>query len=123
MNMLNLIVLLIIPLTMIGFGLIFKKNPPKTRNMGYGYRTTWSMKSQETWDFAHEYMGKVWLYTGIPLVIIPIVPLIAFRNLDKDALGNIILIIFVIQLVGMILPILPTEIALKKRFDKTGNRK
>ena len=116
----NLFVLLIMPLTMIGFGLLFVKNPPKTRNVGFGYRTTWSMKSQETWDFAHYYMGKAWLYAGIPLGLVTILLLIVFRNLDKDALGNIMLVVFGLQFIGLLLPIVPTEVALKSRFDKKG---
>ena len=41
---------LLIPVMMIVFGLIFLKNPPKEINWAYGYRTSMSMKNQETWD-------------------------------------------------------------------------
>ena len=70
-----LILLLIFPVTMIGFGVLWKKSPPKTINMAFGYRTTRSMKNKETWDFAHKYMANTWLYIGIPLGIIPIMHL------------------------------------------------
>jgi uncharacterized membrane protein len=118
-----LIVLLLIPLTLIGFGVLWKKNPPKTINWAYGYRSTWSMKSKETWDFAHRYVGRLWVYTGIPLALISVLALIAFRNSDLDELGRIVLIVNAIQLLGLFLPIIPTEIALKNRFDKGGNKK
>jgi uncharacterized membrane protein len=118
-----LIILLLIPATMIGFGLFWRKNPPKTINWVYGYRTSWSMKSQETWDFAHKYVGTIWLYTGILLCLISVMTLIVFRNCSPTVLEGIILIITAVQLVGLFLPIVPTEIVLKKRFDKNGNRK
>lgn len=117
-----LIVLLLIPAIMIGLGLTWRVNPPKAINMIHGYRTTRSMKSQETWDFAHRYVGTIWLYAGIPLCIISIVLLVSFRNYDKDVFVGIVLIITIVQFVGLCLPIVPTEIALKKRFDKNGSR-
>lgn len=41
---------LMIPVLMIVFGKVFIKNPPKTRNGIYGYRTRRSRKSQDAWD-------------------------------------------------------------------------
>lgn len=43
----------IIPFTMIGFGKYFCKSGPKDINMAFGYRTGMSMKNKETWVFAH----------------------------------------------------------------------
>ncbi|MFZ5353137.1 MAG: SdpI family protein [Bacillota bacterium] len=117
------ITLMLIPATLVGFGLLWRKHPPKTINFAYGYRTSWSMKSQETWNFAHKYAGKIWLYTGIPLGILSAVVLIIYRNLDLEKLGQFVIILNIIQLVGLFSPIIPTEIALRKRFDKNGNRK
>lgn len=117
------IALMLMPATMIGFGLLWRKNPPGKINMAYGYRTTWSMKSQETWDFAHKYAAKIWLNTGIPLAVISIALLLVFRNADKDKLGQVVTIINAVQVIGLLLPIAPTEIALRNRFDKNGRRK
>lgn len=111
-------VLLLIPGTMIIFGLIWQKWPPKTINCIYGYRTKQSMKSQESWKFAHRYAGTIWLYSGVPLLIVSIVLLVIFRSDIKDELAITALIINGIQLVCIFLPIIPTEIALKERFDE-----
>ena len=64
---------LLLPCVMMGFGREFMKNPPKEINPGYGYRTTMSSKSQETWDFAQRYMGKVWYKAG-RVLLVPHVP-------------------------------------------------
>ena len=43
---------LMIPAVMIGFGRSFFKRPPRDINATFGYRTTMSMKNQETWKLA-----------------------------------------------------------------------
>lgn len=43
----------LIPVTMIIFGILWKSHPPKSINWAYGYRTSMSMKNNETWKFAH----------------------------------------------------------------------
>ena len=37
------------------------KYPPKEINGIIGYRTTMSRKNMDTWKFAHDYCGKLWL--------------------------------------------------------------
>jgi len=118
-----LVMIIIIPATMIFFGMWWKKRPPKTINQVYGYRTVRSMKSQQTWNFAHRSIGIIWLYSGIPLGLLSILMLIMFKEGDKDTLGGITLVITGIQLIGLCFPIIPVEIALKKKFDENGNRK
>ena len=51
----------LIPLTMIGFGKYFSYNSSKGI---YGYRTFMSMKNEETLKFAHDYCGKLWWRLG-----------------------------------------------------------
>lgn len=118
-----LIVVLLIPATMIGFGLSWRNNPPKTVNATYGYRTSRSMKSRGTWEFAHRYAAVVWLIAGTPLCILSIVILSVFRNYGINELGIIVIIIVAVQMVGLFLPILPTEAALRRNFDENGKRK
>ena len=57
-----LIMDLLIPFTMIGFGKMFLKKAPDQINYVFGYRTSMSMKNQDTWVFAHHYCGKIWIY-------------------------------------------------------------
>ena len=44
---------LLIPAVMLFFGQRFLNKPPKKINSLYGYRTSRSMKNQQTWDCAH----------------------------------------------------------------------
>lgn len=117
-----LIVLSLTPATMMGLGLMWKNNAPKTINMAYGYRTTRSMKSQEAWDFAHKYIAKLWLNAGLVLEVVSIIFLLIFRNHDPNVLGTTVIIITIAQVAGLCLPIIPTEIALKNRFKEDNKR-
>ena len=45
-----LIMDLLLPFTMIGFGRYFMKKAPKEINSVFGYRTSMSMKNKDTWN-------------------------------------------------------------------------
>ena len=85
------ITVLLIPFLMISFGGLFSRSAPKEINSAFGYRTSMSMKNEDTWKFA-------------------------------DPVGNMGLIITFLQLIPLILPIFFTEKALRKHFDRSGNR-
>ena len=52
-----LLFVLLIPLTMIYFGRRFFREPPASINAAFGYRSTMSMKNQETWKLARTVCG------------------------------------------------------------------
>ena len=54
-----LIMGLLIPLTMVGFGKLFLTRAPKNINMVFGYRTVMSMKNRDTWEFAHKMIAHL----------------------------------------------------------------
>lgn len=121
-----LVMNLLIPLTMIIFGYIYNKKPPqkpKSKFAYSGYRTSMSMKNEETWEYANRFFGKLWFRFGIPVGVISIIPFFFFIGKDKDTVGFAGMIICYVQLVAMLLPVIPTEISLRRRFDKNGNRK
>ena len=54
----------LIPAMMVAFGSLWRAHPPKTINGVYGYRTRRSTQNQETWAFAHGYVGRLWRRWG-----------------------------------------------------------
>lgn len=116
-------VCLVIPLTMMIFGSHFMHNPPKEINGSYGYRTSMSMKSRETWDFAHRYFGRLWFILGLILLPLSAAAMLFLLGESVKAIGNSSLIIMGVQLLFLIIPIFPTERALKKNFDRFGFRR
>ena len=114
---------LLLPFTMIGFGRHFMKNAPKTINGVFGYRTSMSMKNKETWEFAHKYCGKIWYICGLSALPITVIFMLLVIGKNVETVGTVGGIIMGIQLVPLIGSIFPTEIALRKNFDKNGKRR
>ena len=118
-----LIMDLLIPFTMVGFGKYFIKKAPKEINAVFGYRTPMSMKNKETWEFAHHYCGKVWLIMGYIILILSVISMLFVIGKDENAVGTFGGVLCGIQIVFLIASIFFTERALKNNFDEHGNRK
>lgn len=118
-----LVMVLLIPLMMIGFGRLFLKKAPGTINAVFGYRTSMSMKNKDTWEFAHKYCGRLWFYGGLALVPLSVIPLLFVFHKGADVVGNVGAVIEIVQLVPLIGSIIPTEMALRKNFDRDGVRR
>lgn len=114
---------LLIPFTMIGFGKYFIKTAPKEINETFGYRTTMSMKNKDTWEYAHHYCGKLWLYIGWFMLILSVIAMLFVIGKDEDFVGTFGGILCGIQILFLIGPIIPTEISLRNNFDENGIRK
>lgn len=82
-----------------------------------------SMKNQDTWQFAHRYCGKLWLRLGWILVPLSIVSMLFVFGKNIETIANAGLAVSCLQLLPLVGSIIPTEIALKKAFDKNGRRK
>ena len=114
---------LLFPLIMLVMGRYFMKKSPKEINYIFGYRTNMSMKNKDTWDFAHKYFGKRWFRLGWLLIPISVIPMLFVIGKGEDIIGTVGMVVMVIDLILLIVPIFPTERALKKTFDKDGNKR
>lgn len=117
-----LIMCLLFPAIMIVMGKIFLKTAPKEINYIFGYRTNMSMKNRDTWEFAHKFCGKIWYCVGLAMLPISVIPLLFVIGKGEDIIGTVGGIICMIGVAVIIASIFPTEIALRKNFDKDGNR-
>lgn len=113
----------LIPLIMIISGGRFIKKAPEKINHFFGYRTALSMKNKDTWKFAHSYMGKLLLRAG--LIILPVSIAVMLFSLGKaeNIIYNFATVITLVQTIILVILMFPTEAALRKNFDKDGNRK
>lgn len=114
---------LLVPFTMIGLGKLFSKTAPKEINYTFGYRTSMSMKNKDTWIFAHKYCGKIWYVCGLLLLVISIVIMLLVFGRTKDLVEQVGGILCIVQMVILVGTIVPTEIALRKEFDKNGRKR
>lgn len=118
-----LIMNLLIPLSMLLFGLRFLHKPPKEINGLFGYRTSMSMKNKETWLFAHQYCGRLWVKCGWVLLIATAAAMLVYLHEDTDTVSLASGVIAAVQVVVLIGSIFPVERALKKQFDRDGTRR
>lgn len=114
---------LLIPIIMLVFGFMFQNKGPDKINGIYGYRTTMSMKNEETWNFAHTYCAKIWRNLGFAILILTVIASMMAFNLDENGQGMLEVLLVSIQTIVLIASIFPVEKALRKNFDKNGNRK
>ena len=114
---------LLIPVIMLVFGWIFRRQAPKKINVWYGYRSARSMKNEDTWVFAHQHIGRTWMIAGAVLLVISVIPMIALYGKDMDTVCVVSLVLTVVQLIPLIVSLIPTEQALKNTFDENGIRK
>ena len=94
-------------------GFIQQRFPPKKINHLYGYRTSNSMKSQESWDFAQEYSAKKMMKMG---TYITALGLLAW-SIDFQLLWSVGIALSIVTL-GPLLMLFKVESELKKRFPK-----
>ena len=112
----------LLPLCMIYFGRRFMATPPEEINSLYGYRTYRSMKNADTWQFAHQYFGRIWYRWGLWALPVSLLLMLFFIGKGDDIIGLAGCILLGIQMIPLIIPIFLTEIALRQHFDKDGNR-
>lgn len=114
---------LLVPVLMIFSGRMMWKHPPRNINGMVGYRTTFSMKNKDTWEFAHNYCGRLWWKIGW-IMLVPSVVIFSFTySKTEEVMGTIEAILCTIQCVILILSIFPTEKALKRNFTNEGIRR
>lgn len=94
-------------------GFIQQRFPPKKINHLYGYRTSKSMKSQESWDFAQEYSAKKMMRMG---AYITALGLLAW-SIDLQLLWSVGIALSIVT-IGPLLMLFKVESELKKRFPK-----
>ncbi|WP_156299960.1 SdpI family protein [Streptobacillus canis] len=112
MELFLLINVFLTPVLMILLGYLWTKRFPAKVNKLYGYRTKWSMLSQETWIFANKMFSRLFLLFGIISVI--------FTGIyDKSKFTSLIFI----QIILLLIPFLITEVTLRIVFNDKGEKK
>jgi uncharacterized membrane protein len=96
------------------FGILLYYFPPKKINVVYGYKTTNSMKSQQTWDFAQKFAAvKMW-HCGILSVLVFIIEKrFVLNSSSQTILGFSILLFSIVYIIYF------TEKAIKSKFPNT----
>jgi uncharacterized membrane protein len=103
-------------------GVWFRNMLPDKPNWVVGYRSTLSMKNKETWLFAHAYSGRIILVLGIIMALISI-GVAVFSDIGRLSFDVVLGVGTSAVVLALLIAIILTEIALRKKFDKNGKRK
>nr|WP_321010480.1 SdpI family protein [Eisenbergiella sp.] len=114
---------LLIPITLIAGGKIMQRHPPKSVNCICGYRTSMSMKNEDTWIFAQKTCGKLWWKLSWFVLVPSVIIQFPFYKSDEDVIGLVGGILCTVQCVILVASVYPVEKALKKYFNKDGTRR
>ncbi len=118
-----LFIVIVLPLIMFMSSFYFIAGGPKNINNIFGYRTGRSMINKDTWTFAHEYCGKLWLKVSIAFILASIVIMLCLIKTDQRVFVAVGFVIFIAEFVTLFFTINKTEKALADNFDIKGNRK
>lgn len=113
---------LITPLVIIFAGWIMRKSCIK-RNNFCGYRTKMAMKNDDTWKFANEICGKLWWRIGWMLFFSTILIFLIIIKFSDSTSTFITIFLMTVECLMIVISIILVEKAMKKTFDKDGNRK
>ena len=113
----------LIPVLMIIAGRMMWKRPPKTINGTVGYRSNRSMMNMDTWNFAHDYCGRLWWKIGWIMLVPSILIHVPLYGKSDNAIGIACGLLITVQTIVLIVSIFPTERALKRTFTDSGKRR
>ena len=121
---LELVGVFVIPVVLLLFGWLFSHGRyPKHPNGVYGYRTTRSMKNDETWAFAQERWGRLGWRAGWWLLMLSLLFVAILQTQSVRQHGLYVGAWITVQGVLTLATIIPVERALKNTFDEYGRRK
>ncbi len=111
---------LIGPILLLIFGLIYFFAPPKEANHYFGYRCYFGMGSVNAWRFTQRLAGLVWAALGLVLTIIMLIVCASFRGKEiMDLLSSAAICIFW-EAGLVIIASIVINILVAIRFNKDG---
>ncbi len=115
--------ILVGPIIMLVFGLIYWFLAPKEANYSAGYRFRWGMGSVEAWRFMQKMAGIVWTVLGGGLSIVMLLLWVQFAGLSLDELLWKAIECLLWQAGLMLLACLVINITMFLRYDLQGKRR
>lgn len=82
---------------------IFVAGGPKNINNIFGYRTGWSMINKDTWAFAHEFCGKLWMKFGGIFILASGIIMLCLIKTDQRVFVSVAFAIFFAEFVTYLL--------------------
>ena len=117
------IAVMIGPLLILGFGLMFLLAPPKEATHRAGYRFWWGMASLEAWQFTQRLAGMVWSGLGLVLTVVMAILCIGIGGPDLMDVLVAAMIWIGCQGVALVAACVAIDITVVCVFDRRGFRR
>lgn len=107
-----------LPVVMFLLGAIMSIYPPKKKNRWYGYRTIFAMRSEESFQFAQEFITPPMLHTGLVSLLMSLVLIVymdMYNPAHLEAVGWMLCVLYTAFFLALIVT---TELVLYSKFIK-----
>ncbi len=115
-----LVLVLLPPLVMLAVGCGYLVHPPKYFSRLWGYRTAMAKRSRDTWRFAQRFFGKICCWVSPAVLAASAVGMALFFGRSVLAVLLFSCILLAAQGVIFCSLIIPTEVALRRVYNKSG---
>ncbi len=121
-NTVFIICSMVVPVVMVIAGAVYIAVVAKKKGSLLGYHSAMSSKNSDTWQFAHERIGRLWFGWGIILAVITAFLMFMLRAETAQSVCAATVGICFFQILIMVLPLRMVEKALRFTFNKYGER-
>lgn len=97
--------------------IVIRLADPNSKDKRWGYKTSWSRKSQETWAFANRFASSILIWVVAGGILVQICTILLLDSLTAT------LVSCSAFMLGYYAVMIMTEVQLRKRFDKEGKPK
>ena len=109
----------ILPIGLMIYGALYKFKALKKTSVFLGYKTTRTLLSQETWEYANKRVGNIWINLGALYTVF--VGLYLF--LVPSAREKLSVVVFAVGLAIVLYTFFTVDKELDEKFDEEGKAK
>ena len=111
------------PVALLIFGLLYLLRPAKEANYSFGFRTYFGMGSQEAWRFSQKIAGMLFTAIGGMMLLAMVIVVILFAEQDPFSVASTAFYCLFWQLISVLLAWLTTAVLAAIYFDADGGRR
>lgn len=111
------------PLLLMGFGLLYLVAPPKEATHRAGFRCWWGMASLDAWQFTQKAAGITWTVLGTVLTIVMAVKSVGFAGMELPIMLDKAVVCLLWQLGLTAVSVIGINAAVIAVFDRRGFRR
>ena len=119
-ELLSRVAVMIGPVLVLIFGLIYFFIPPKEANHTLGYRFYWGMGSIQAWRFTQRLAGLAWMGMGLILSVIMLLICNGFRGMETPAMVENAITCLLWELGIITVVCLAIDVVVLLRYDRKG---